>query len=134
MPQHNFHTEYTFDFYQGLTYFGRPEPFNPDFSRLPYCECGESFLLEIRERYGTLLDYPTLRGLDEAILTISLEYAERLKTLPEHPLNSCVPEVFAEVLGLLSQKRDKLLRHPKRAQQAHLSVGVEAGKNQEEAE
>jgi hypothetical protein len=125
MPQKHTNDQYFFDFYPNLDIFGNPQPVPLDFSRKPYCECGEEFLVKIREQFETVLDSPTIRGLDEAILTLSIEYAERLKSLPEHPLNSCVPEVFNEVLSLLTEKRNELLRHPNRANTAHVPVGVQ---------
>jgi hypothetical protein len=106
--------------------FGRVQPVPLDFSRLPYCECAEAYLAEIKEQFGSVLDSPTVEGLEEAILLLSLSYAERLKQLPNHRFNSCVPEVFTEVLEILTDKRDALLRDPKRSRQAHLRVGLEA--------
>lgn len=114
-----------FNIFQELDSLGRPTPYNPDYQRLPYCECGESFLQFVRKQYPNLFDHPTLRTLDEAILHLTIEYAERRRQLKHHPLNSCVPEVFHEVLRIITAKRLELLRHPKGSHQAHVYVGQE---------
>lgn len=114
-----------FSIYQNLDDFGSAVPFNPDFERLPYCECGEAFLQYVRKHYSNLFDHPTLRALDEAILSLTIEYAERRRQLKHHPLNSCVPEVFHEVLDVITAKRLELLRHPNGSHHAHVYVGQE---------
>ena len=103
--------------------FGQPVSYNPDFQRLPYCECGESFLQYVREHFSQVLAYPTIRTLDQAILSLTIEYAERRRQLKHHPLHSCVPVVFHEVLDTLTAKRFELLRHPTGSQAAHVYVG-----------
>ena len=114
-----------FNIYQKLDDFGSRVPLHPNFQRLPYCECGESLLQYVQEHFSQVLAYPTIRTLDEAILSLTIEYAERRRNLKKHSLHSCVPEVFHEVLDILAAKRFELLRHPNRSNAANVYVGQE---------
>jgi hypothetical protein len=115
-----------FTFEPQRDYLGRPLPPVLDYERLPTCECGESFLQFTRERFPDILDNPTLQKLDEALLTLTIEFGARLKTSPHHLLNSCLSETFSEIISLLTTKRDELLRHSKASRApADLFVGLE---------
>ncbi len=82
-----------------------------DFSRLPLCECGASLLEWMSVRFPDVLTAEKPQVLDLAIQALTKEYIARKGVYPEHPLNSCLSEIFNELLVLLRTKRDELARH-----------------------
>lgn len=104
--------ESTFDFYEGLDSLGRTLPVDLDFSRLPFCECGEAYLRWVQDRFPDLLEDPTPQTLDKALLAITTEYGYRREYVEPHELNTCLREVFEELLDAVMSKREELQRHP----------------------
>jgi hypothetical protein len=99
-----------------------------DFARLPLCQHGAEFLEWVLTQYPTLFDSPQHHVLDQAVVSITYESRYRQRGQPSCGLYSCIREVAQELLDMITDLREELLRHPQgQAQAASLYLGEDEG-------
>jgi hypothetical protein len=95
-----------------------------DFARLPLCQHGAEFLEWVLTQYPTLFDYPQQHLLDQAVVSITYESRYQQRGHTNCALYSCIREVADELLDMIADLREELLRHPQgQAQAASLHLG-----------
>ena len=64
----------------------------------------------VEQTFPTLEEDITPQLLDEVILVITKEYANRARTTPVHRLNHCLKDVYGELLQAITAKQWELHR------------------------
>jgi hypothetical protein len=127
MAAEQFFHEYNPGFYTAPAKQGNLAPGGFGTHHKPLCICGERFLAFAREYFPDLMADPTPQELEQALLTLTREYAHRKQFTPpnHHFLQRCLTDVFDELVLLINGKLEELNRLSHSSGGAHLFLGVD---------
>lgn len=89
----------------------RPESATRDPNRKPLCRHAEEYLTWAAREFPDLVHATTLTELDEGILALTKEFAFRRRFITPERFNTCLEEVYLELLDGLIDRHLALYRH-----------------------